>query len=251
MGYWGVVKMVVKKADIIVCVLDARMPEFSRNKALESTVHKLGKKLVYVFNKIDLVSPEFLEGLRRDYSEYYFVSGIKNIGLKKLKTDLLIIGKRMGLKEVRVGIVGYPNVGKSAIINALAHGRRAAISPVAGTTRGFQLVKAGSLLVVDSPGVIPLDEKEVKLGILGAKDPEKLKSREKVAMEIIKIFVETNKKALEEHYDVDLNLIGDPYEIIQIIGKIKGHLKKGGVVDENRTSIQIIRDWQKGKLRLN
>ncbi len=251
MGYWGVVKLVIKKADIILFVLDARMPEMSRNRELERTIRKLGKELVYVFNKIDLISKESLEKLRKEYPDYYFVSGIKNIGMKKLKTDLIIMGKRMGLKEIHVGIVGYPNVGKSAVINALAKRKRTMISPIAGTTRGFQLVKAGGLWVVDSPGVIPMREGEATLGILGAKSAEQIRNREKVAIGIINLFIHNNKKALEEYYGLDLNLIGDPYEILLMIGRKKGHLIKGGVVDENRTATHIIRDWQSGKLKLH
>ena len=250
MTYWGIVKDIVRKADIVLAVLDARMPELSRNEDLEGLVIRSKKKLFLVFNKIDLVSKEHLTFLRKRYQKAFFVSGPKNIGINKIKISILIAAKRDSIENPVVGVVGYPNVGKSAIINALAHRAKAVMSPIAGTTRGVQIVNAGSLKVLDSPGVFPYEDDEVKLGVLAAKNPDSLKNPHLVASEIIKLFLYSNKKALEDFYGFKIDENLDSYEVMLLIGQERKFLLKGGITDENRTSMQIIRDWQKGKLRI-
>ncbi len=250
MGYWPIVNKVLMDADIILLILDARMPELSRNKELEEKVERYKKQIVYVFNKIDLISKESLNKLKKQFPDAFFVSGSKNIAIKGLKVNLYILGKKMKLSEPRVGVVGYPNVGKSAIINALAHRAKAKVSVMAGTTKGIQFIKAGNLRILDSPGVVPFEDNEVKLGVLGAKNPEKIKNLDKVAFAIIKNFVEVNKEALERFYGIKIENGEDEYEIILKIGRKKYFLIKGGRVDEHRTVLQIIKDWQRGRLKI-
>lgn len=251
MTYWEVVKNIVRKADVIVMVLDARMPELSRNSELENMVAKMNKKLFLAFNKIDLVSKEHFAFLKKRYQKAFFVSGPKNIGISRLRTAILIAAKREGIENPKVGVVGYPNVGKSAIINALAHRAKAKMSSVAGTTRGVQIVKAGNLHILDSPGVFPYGDDEIKLGILAAKNPEQVKNPELLACEIIKMFLESNMRALEDFYGIKLSEESwDAYEIMLQIGQERKFLMKGGITDERRTALQIIRDWQNGKLRI-
>lgn len=249
MGFWTIVDRVIDSVDIVLLVVDARMPEMSNNKRLREIADRKKKKLVVVFNKKDLVSEDGLVELKRKYPYAFFVSGIKNEGVSRLKTELLIMAKRGGIEKPRVGVVGYPNVGKSAIINAMAHRARAAISAKAGTTRGVQWIRVGGLQLLDSPGVIPYKEGEVKLGIMGAKNPEKIRNEEKVACEIIRMIVSKNRNALEEFYGIKISE-EDSYGIFLDIGKKRGFLLKGAKVDEHRTAMQIIRDWTRGKLRV-
>jgi len=251
MNYWAIVKNIVRKADVVVMILDARMPALSRNEDLEAIVSNSKKKLFIVLNKVDLVSKEHYEFLKKRYQYSFFVSGTKNIGISKLRTAILIDSKRRGIEKPKVGVVGYPNVGKSAIINALAHRSKAIMSSVAGTTRGVQIVKAGRLHVLDSPGVFPYGDDEVKLGILSARSPDQIRNPELLATEIIKMFLASNWKALEDFYKIDVREDEpDGYEILLQIGQKRKFLLKGGITDETRTALQIIRDWQTGKLKI-
>lgn len=248
--FWGVIDTVVRKADIILLVVDARMPELTRNERLEQIINDKGRKLIYVFNKIDLVKQSDLKKLRLQYPEAFFVSGVRNIGLSKLKDGLFMAAKNMRIQLPHIGVVGYPNVGKSAIINALGHRAKTQVSSIAGTTKGIQWVKVGKLRVIDSPGVIPYDEKtEEKLGVIGAKNPEKLRNPDVAAVGIIKMFLEKNKKALEDFYKITINN-EDNEQILEMIGKSRGFLKKGGIIDIDRTVISILRDWYSGKLKI-
>ena len=250
MGFWPIVRKVVNESDVVLEIMDARMPKISRNEEVEKLVKFHKKILIKVYTKIDLVSKDYLDFLRGKEKDSIFVSGAKNIGMKKLKEKILIFSKRLGISEPIVGIVGYPNVGKSAIINALAKRARAKVSNRAGTTRGIQWVNAGSLRILDSPGVVPWSDDEVILGIMGAKHPERLKDPEAVVIKIIKFFLDYGKKNLEEFYKVDIEGKIDEYDILLEIGRARGFLLKGNRVDENRTIFQIIRDWRDGKLRL-
>lgn len=250
MSFWVAAKHVIDDADIILFIMDARMPELTMNDELKSFLLKKRKEIVFVYNKIDLVGKDNLKALKEKYPDGVYVSGTKNIDISLLKKKLLIIGKSMKLEKVRVGVVGYPNTGKSAIINALAHRARAKVAHYAGTTKGPQWVKVGgSLYIVDTPGVVQFDDREAKLGLIAAKNPEKLKNPERTALQIIQMCIEKNKKALEEFYGVEIK--NEPLEeVLAIIGKRRGFLLKGGIVDENRTMKQIIFDWQRGRLRI-
>ena len=250
MGFWIIVGRVLKASDVVIFVIDARMPELSRNVRLEEMVGRFRKPLITVFTKIDLISEKALADLKSKHKDAYFVSGIKNEGIKELRKRLFIDGKKMGYPEPRVGVVGYPNVGKSAIINALAYRAKAHISIKAGTTRGVQYVKAGILKILDSPGVVPFADKEAKLALIAAKNPEKLRWPTKVAAEIVKLFETQNKELFEKYVGFKITEGMEPEEILEKYGRRRGFLSKGGIVDETKSAITLIRDWQKGKLRL-
>lgn len=249
MGFWPVVQNVIKNSDIVLLVVDARMPELSRNSEIEKKIEYLNKKMIIVYNKIDLVPNKSIEELKKQFPKAFFVSGPKKIGIESLRRKILYEAKEMDLPdEPRIGIVGYPNVGKSSIINALAGRAKTKVSSTSGTTRGNQWINTGDLKIIDSPGVIPMDDKESKLGLISAKDPEKLKSPERVAIEILEFVTSKNKKVVEEYYKTKLS--EDFYEAFLEIGKKRGFLGKGGIVDEHRTAVNIIMDWQRGKLRI-
>ncbi|MDO8459726.1 MAG: GTPase [Nanoarchaeota archaeon] len=249
MGFWPLAKKVLYESDIVLLIIDARMPEMSRNMNLEEQVRRLGKVLVLVFNKIDLISQQALNELKTRHTDAFFVSGNKNIGISNLKSGLYILAKRMKLEEPKIGVVGYPNVGKSSIINAIARRARTQVANYAGTTKGVQWVKVGDLFILDSPGVIPFEDKSTKLAVLGAKNAEKLRVPEKAAYELVNKFILDGKKdKLEKFYG--LSLSDDPTKVLLEIGKKRGFLLKAGKIDERRAAIQILRDWQRGKLKV-
>ena len=251
MTFWDHAKIAVREADIVAEVLDARMPELSRNHELEEYVEENGKFLLFVINKSDLVPREFTEKLQKEMGEQktVFVSGSKNLGMKKLKERIIIIGKRLGFDRPRVCFVGYPNVGKSSVINALVKRSRAAVSSLAGTTKGIQWVSASHFRILDSPGVIPFDERDESLiALLGAKNPEKLKIPERAALVVIKFLKSSHPGSLVASYGI--NEEQDENDIFLDIGKKKHFLIKGGEIDTRRTALVIVREWQQGKIKL-
>jgi len=238
----------IKSADVVLFVMDARMPELSGNKDLEEKFESSEKKVLRVFNKSDLISKKRLAALENKYLNSFFVSVKGKLGIEKLRIALRKISKELKVGKLEVGIVGYPNVGKSALTNVLSRGSKTQVSSKAGTTKGLQWASSSSLKILDSPGVIPYEDDEVKLGVLGAKNPEKLKDPESVAVAIVRLFLDNDFSNIEKYYGVKIQ--DDEYEILIDIGREKKLLKKGGVVDEQRVFFMIIRDWQNGKLKL-
>jgi len=233
MGFWNSIFPIIREADVLLILADARMPELSRNIELEDIVRRHHKPFFIVYTKIDLISKEELNKLMNNYPDAFFISGLKNKGLSTLRRELMIERKRMKVETIRVGIFGYPNVGKSSLINCFARGARTQVSSIAGTTKGPQFVRVGSIKIIDSPGVIPYSDKESNLGLIAAKNPEKLRNPDRVAHKIINI-LKPNE---------------DSYEIFLAFGKKRGFLKKGGEVDERKTALFIVQHWQRGDLR--
>ncbi|MCD6310640.1 MAG: ribosome biogenesis GTPase YlqF [Candidatus Eremiobacteraeota bacterium] len=142
--------------DLLVIILDARIPFTSRNIILEKTFHR--PKKIFVLNKSDLANPN----ITTSWVRYLKMSGIRVVqasagrirSLEKLIFS--ISGKGNSASIFKIMIAGIPNVGKSSIINRLAHGSKAKVSDLPGTTRGKQWIQLGNgIALLDSPGVIP------------------------------------------------------------------------------------------------
>jgi ribosome biogenesis GTPase A len=247
---WDSVSEIIEESDVILEVLDARMPQISRNSEVEKLAGKFEKRLLFILNKADLVPENFLESTFRKLKkegECFIVSSKDMVGTKRLREYLLALGKA---KEgrLRIGVVGYPNLGKSSIINVISLKHKTKVSFTAGTTHGPQWINAqANLSIVDSPGVIPLDEHdEIRLALIAAKNVEKIKQLDLVSQAVINLF--EDKQPLKDFYKIKIES-NDTQEILDEIGRKKGFIKKGGIIDESRTSIQIIQDWQRGNLR--
>ncbi len=274
--YWDVIKRIIHESDIVLEILDARFLEFSRNETVEKLIRESARPVIFVVNKIDLVSKKGLKSQADKLVEETPNAGLVFVSVKNKKTIrlLLYVIKKMfsqyGKREIEerkpgdkkleyreakadivVGVLGYPNVGKSSIINALAHKKKVKVSKKAGTTHGIHWIKASSeIKLIDSPGVIPLQkDDDIRYGLIGAKDSQNLKNPPVVADALIQLFLKTNKKEFEKKYNITIQK-EDFDSIIEQIAKKRGYLLKGGVPDEYRTSILIVQDWQHGKLRL-
>ncbi len=275
--YWNSIKQIVRESDIVLEIVDARAVELSRNEQLEKIIREAGRPKIIVVNKIDLVDPKELEmSVERLLVDNECVVYVSNRRTRTIKTLLAKIrqmfakyGKRKEFddnspivkkpyREARadivIGVVGYPNVGKSSIINALSFKKKMKVSVKAGTTHGVHWISASDeIKLIDTPGVIPLAKtEEINLGFIAARSPEKLKDPELVAGKIIGLFKSKGRLSkIEEAYKLKIeNPEANEYEIIEEIGRKKGHLKKGGVIDEKRTSLLIVKNWQDGKLKL-
>jgi ribosome biogenesis GTPase A len=245
---WRRVRSVLEMSDLVLEVIDARDPVETRNRRLEDLVNRLGKSLMMVINKADLVPMEVLKEWRRFLERDYptvFISARDRLGTRKLIVNIKRYAPRL---PVRVSVVGYPNVGKSTIINYLKGRHVAETSPVPGWTIGEQIVKAKQwLVVIDTPGVVPVEEvkDEALLVIKGAIDPSKLDDPVVPAIKLIMRIKSFNPKAFMERYGVDSE---DPMELLELVGRRRGLLMRGGKVNIREAAIAVIRDWILGKL---
>lgn len=240
--FWGHVKKVVEQAGIVIHVLDARMIEETLNLELVNVVKRRGTKLLYVVNKCDLVNVSALKGKLKELQPVVYVSSTDRLGTTILKKKILEMSRG---EEVVVGIVGYPNVGKSSVINALSGRGAARTSSESGFTKGRQRIRVDNKIVVlDTPGVLPYREKDsTKHAMIGAVDYSKIKDCEYAALKLI----EQRRGLICAHYGVDGE---DSEEILEKIGRKLKRLRSGDEVDMDAAGRSVLKDWQTGKIFL-
>src|SRR3990172_5762125 len=120
--FWRVVDRVINESDILLEVIDARMPNLTRNKRVEDRIRGKKKFLIIVENKSDLVTRKMrMDILRKSKSKrLVFVSSKDRIGISDLEEMISELDKKkQHWGFTKVGVIGYPNTGKSSIINAL------------------------------------------------------------------------------------------------------------------------------------
>ncbi|MCX6749474.1 MAG: 50S ribosome-binding GTPase [Candidatus Pacearchaeota archaeon] len=251
----AIIDSVVREANIILEILDARFIEKTRNHELEKKVKKLHKPLIYVLNKSDLINQEETEKNieLQDLNPKLFFSSKQG---EKAGRELLleIIEKeaeKINSETVNIGIIGYPNTGKSSLINFLTGKHVSRTSPEAGHTHGIQKLKIGDgLYLIDTPGIIPMDEKTHKTNELlskhsqiGAITWDRTKNPEMV----VHLIMQEYPGVLENHYKIDA--CGNSEILLDALGKRFHFLKKHGLVDDVRTAKQVLKEWQEGKIR--
>ena len=237
-GFWIVVKNIVRNADIVLEVLDARFPNITRISRLEKMAKE---KLILVVNKVDIVSKKTLDKIKTEFknSRCVLVSSKNSENISELKK--LLKGK--------VAVIGYPNTGKSTLINKLSSGGKARTSSESGFTHGKQLIAGKGFMLMDTPGIVPFaDRDEVRLGLVSGISPSKLENPDLVATKLIYIFKKNNPSEFGKYYDVDMTL--DSYSILLEVGKKRHMLLKKGEVDERRAAVSVLVDWHNGKIKL-
>ena len=248
-GFWIVVKDMIRRADVVLEILDARMPDLTRNRRLEQYVAMSGKRLILVLNKKDIISPTAIKNIEKNYAgqDYALVSSRGHKGMSRFIGAIKSKAKK---SELKVAFIGYPNTGKSSLINQLSKGGKAKTSLESGLTRGVQLIAGkGNLMLIDTPGVVPYeDREEAILGLTSAVSPDKLHDPQAVAYELLGIFKKSNPNALEKEYGMNPDL--DAEELLLEFGKKMGMLLKGGIADERRAAIKLLTDWHNGKIRV-
>jgi ribosome biogenesis GTPase A len=244
----SIAKKVLTESNIILEVVDARIPLLTRNSVVENLAKERNKNLIVVLNKSDLVPREFLEKATKEIEKDFPVitfSAHKNIGINQLLDKIKELSQNKGI--VKVGVLGYPNVGKSSVINALKKKKVATTSPKPGMTVGEKLVKLDeNIYLIDTPGIITLEYQE-DLALKGSYIPDKLPYPADVAVKLIEKILQTKKESLEEAYKVKVS--NNPLETLEIIGKKLNYKISGGEIDYDRTAKKILWDWIKGHIK--
>ncbi len=175
---------------------------------------------------------------------------------KLLRERILIEACKAGIKHevIRVGVLGYPNVGKSSLINSMKGKKSAPSSSVSGFTKGIQKVRADNRIVfLDTPGVVPYMEKnDSKHAFIGTIDYNKIKDPDMVVMELM----EKYPGRIERFYgiigtDYGIEIPSDLEETLEKIAKKRNMLRKGNEPDIERVAKMILKDWQTGKMSDN
>lgn len=242
---------VIAQTDFIIEVLNARNPLGTQNYTMEEFVHENRPKIniFIVLNKADCIPDDVLHEWVAFYRYRHYhvntVSAKYNRGVRELLSDLRHAIFQEGSNIL---IVGYPNVGKSSLIEALTKGsKKAGVSSTAGFTRSIKRIKLNDrIYLIDTPGVIPIDENdETEIAIKACMVADKIQFPESVVESIMQL-VPIEK--FENLYGVNLERPINYMNLIEVVGRRLGRLKSGGIVNEPEVLKHIIRDWQNNRL---
>jgi len=267
-AYLRELKKVVDSADVLLQVLDARDPIGSRiHKTLEDVIlSKAEKRMVLVLNKIDLVPKDvvgqWLTVLRRSHPTIA-IKACKTIsesdekdastssvpvgmdGLLQLLKNYARTGGTGGKSKttIVVGIVGYPNVGKSSIINALKRSRAVGVSPRPGFTTSMQeVVLDKNVRLLDSPGVV-FDDETALLGNCVDAD-----SIDDPIPPVDALLKRCTAESLMMTYNIPAFPRGNTMVFLAMVAKSYGRVLKGGIPDKVGAARNVLRDWNQGKI---
>lgn len=293
-------KQVLDAADVVLYVLDARDPEGTRSREVERQIMAAeggSKRLILVLNKIDLVPPPVLKGWLTHLRRYFPTIPLrastpasnaqtfdhKQLTLKATSETLLrslksyAVSKQLK-RSISVGVIGYPNVGKSSVINALTSrlnkGTQSFACPVgseAGVTTSLREVKIDSKLkILDSPGIVfpstadghdresklqRKAEHEARLILLNALPPSQM-TDPIPAVNLLLARLSVSEALFEKLLGIYGVVALGPFHggdkttdfLVQVARKC-GRLGKGGVPNLNAAAMTVITDWRDGRIQ--
>lgn len=255
------IKENIKLIDIIYEVIDSRIPYSSRVNDIEDLIGD--KPRVLIFAKYDLCDkPEtdrFIEKYQKlgfyclTYDLTHEIDKDKLINLSnEILKEKLEKAKEKGINKdkIRALVVGVPNAGKSTFINKIVGKKIAVTGNKPGVTKNLSWIRIGkNIELLDSPGILwPKLEQEKEAFNLASTTAikEDILPKEEVAIYIIKFMYKNYKELLEKNYGV--TDISDFYEVYDTIGRKRGFLGRGGVIDDDRVTDLIINDIKQGKI---
>ncbi len=263
----------LKMIDVVVEILDARIPNSSQNPDIRQITQN--KKKIIILNKYDLAdnakTEKWIEYFNKKERKVVLADSLTGKGVNETTRQIQKIMEdemqkmadkgRIG-RKIKVMIVGIPNVGKSSFINRIAKKTSAEVGNKPGVTKQKQWIRINEKIeLLDTPGVLwPKFENEkvaMNLAITGTIKDDILELTE-VAYTLTKFMLENYRNNLLQRYSLDEKQINEIlnqeqaeneniYEIMQLIGKKRGAIL-GGRVDDERTSKLILDDFRSSKL---
>lgn len=256
------IKEVLPIIDAVAEIVDARIPQSSRNPELSELIG--AKPRIILLNKCDMADSAVTE----EWIKYYRSNGIAAIGIEcksgkglnafketvssvlaeKLK---MYEEKGMSGKPLRVMVSGIPNVGKSSFINRISGGGKAKVENRPGVTRGNQWFTVDKRLeLLDTPGVLwpKLDNKTVgeHLAFTGA-IKDRILDIELLAMRLLEILAKDYKNLLCARYG-ELDFTLDSYDLLGLIAKKRGMMIRGGKPDTERAANMLLEEYRSCKI---
>ncbi len=242
-------KKVILESDILIEVVDARSIDETRNFKIERWItEKLGKELIIVASKADLVDEEWLKQQLKSLpfkTAYFSYTQRKGAGSIKtlLYTLTYYIKKKKKINKVKVGIIGYANVGKSSLIDLLVRASKAKHSPIPGFTRGIKWIKLrDDILLIDTPGIFDSEELKVEKCNI---DPNKVECYSYVIDFLERIKDKSHN--LEDLLNIEVRN-KKPEDILKDYAKKRNFILKGNKLDEERAAKEIVRLWNEGRI---
>ncbi|KAJ2943711.1 hypothetical protein O0L34_g16824 [Tuta absoluta] len=250
---WNELYKVVDSSDVLLQVLDARDPMGTRCPYLEKFLRKEKphKHLIFILNKVDLVpnwvTQRWVAILSAEYPTVAFHASLTHPFGKGSLINLLRQFAKLHIdkKQISVGLIGYPNVGKSSVINTLRSKKVCKVAPIAGETKVWQYITLMKrIFLIDCPGIVyPSAETDTEKVLKGVVRVELVQNPEDYIEEVIK---RVRKEYLIKTYKVD----GweNATEFLEKMAARTGKLLKKGEPDVNQVARMVLNDWQRGKL---
>lgn len=266
-GHMAKTRRIIKESlnlvDGVIEIVDARVPYSSSNPELSEIINK--KPKIVLLNKCDVAD----ENATKIWISYYKNNNIIALpvdcrtgkGLNQFipacKQALKNViekneAKGMAGKSLRFMVIGIPNTGKSSFINRMAGKNKAVVADRAGVTRSNQWFNVGNgIELLDTPGVLwpKFDDPTVgdKLAFIGSIKDEVM-DMESLSCRLLDVLKKTNPQMIENRYKISdfENLEG--WEILEMIGRKRGFLIKGGEINYERTANIICDEFRGGKL---
>lgn len=251
----------IKLIDLVIELVDARVPMSSRNPDIDDLAKN--KARIILLNKSDLSD----ERANIKWMEYFTQKGFyclklnsrSGAGIKQMNAlvaeackEKIERDRKKGIQNrpVRAMVVGIPNVGKSTFINSYAGKACAKTGNKPGVTKGKQWIRLNkNVELLDTPGILwpKFDNQEVgmRLAMIGSMNDEVLNTEE-LALDVIKYTLKAYPGLLNERFDADEEL--EPIQVMEEIGSKRGCLKRGGVIDYEKTAGIVLDDFRSGKL---
>ena len=266
-GHMAKTRRLIKESlslvDGVTEIIDARIPYSSSNPELEELINN--KPRIVLLNKCDLAD----KNITKQWVDYYKNKGVTAIPVdcrtgKGLNNYIIAVrdilknvikkneDRGMPGKALRIMVVGIPNTGKSSFINRMAGSAKAKVADKAGVTRHNQWFPIGNgIELLDTPGVLwpKFDDPKVgdRLAFIGSVKDEILDS-ETLAIRLLEVMKTEYPHRLSERYKIADFTDKEAWEVLELIGKKRGMMIKGGEIDYERVSVMLLDEYRGGKL---
>jgi len=250
---WNELYKVIDSSDVVLQVLDARDPLGTRSPHIENFLRteKPHKHLIFILNKVDLVptwvTQRWVAILSSEYPTVAFHASLTHPFGKGSLINLLRQFAKLHIdkKQISVGFIGYPNVGKSSVINTLRSKKVCKVAPIAGETKVWQYITLmRRIYLIDCPGVVyPSAETDVEKVLKGVVRVELVENPED--------YIPTVLERVKKEYMLKTYKVDDwdsAEEFLEKLATRMGKLLKGREPDITTAARIVLNDWQRGKL---
>ena len=258
------IKKIMPVIDIVFEIIDARIPLSSKIKDIDDITRNKDK--ILIMSKADLCDINETNKWVKYYENKGYNVVLVNLGdnndykkvidlINKVAKNINLKRKEKGLKEkeLKALVIGIPNVGKSTLINRLVGKKAVQVGNMPGVTKNLNWIRVNNdIELLDSPGILwpRLDNNEVALNLasMSAIKEEVLKLSD-ISIHILNKLDKYYNSKLKERYGIDNVNKEDYLETLDIIGKNRGCLLKGGVVDYDKVYSLILRDIKEANIK--
>ncbi|KAL8724814.1 MAG: hypothetical protein Q9166_007739 [cf. Caloplaca sp. 2 TL-2023] len=251
---WNELYKVIDSSDVVIHVLDARDPLGTRCHSVEKYIREEAphKHLIFVLNKCDLVptgvAASWVRHLSTSYPTLAFHASITNSFGKGSLIQLLrqFSSLHSDRKQISVGFIGYPNTGKSSIINTLRKKKVCTVAPIPGETKVWQYITLMKrIYLIDCPGVVPPNANDSEQDIL-LRGVVRVENVENPHVYIPAVLKRTKPQHIERTYDV--RGFTNATEFLELLARKAGRLLKGGEADVDGVAKMVLNDFLRGKI---